>query len=88
MSDDHTHYMHFKRCACTMYQHKRILGLMSAIASSKMSGFSAVSLPDSHSDYECFVSDIRKDFELRVETVQRTADENTRGEDILNYDSR
>ena len=48
--------------------------------SSKMSGFSAVSLPDSHSDYECFVSDIRKDFELRVETVQRTADENTRGE--------
>ncbi|XP_064393877.1 uncharacterized protein LOC135341289 isoform X2 [Halichondria panicea] len=45
-----------------------------------MSGLSpaAVSIPDEHSDYECFVADIQKDFELRVEAVQRAADENTR----------
>ncbi len=50
-----------------------------------MSGLSPtpapVSLPDEHSNYECFVSDIQTDFELRVEAVQRTADENTKGED-------
>ena len=36
-------------------------------------------LPEGQSDYECFVSDIRKDFELRVETVQTSAEENTKG---------
>lgn len=44
-----------------------------------MSGFSPVQLPDEHSEYECFVADVQKDFELRVEAVQRTADENTKG---------
>lgn len=36
-------------------------------------------LPEGQSDYEYFVSYIRKDFELRVETVQKSAEENTKG---------
>ena len=39
----------------------------------------ATMLPEGQSDYECFVSDIRNDFELRVETVQKSAEENTKG---------
>lgn len=36
-------------------------------------------LPEEQGDYESFVSDIRKDFEMKVETVQRSAEENTKG---------